>query len=847
METKKTTSGRLKIYFSYAQEVDKMLPLLIDAKLLAEKGKKVVIGALSSADLYQQLVLDDIPWISSTAEGLPIAAILSEQPEIVVIENLAFLNPNSVRNQYRYQDIQELLLSGVDVFTTLDVGELESLRPIISQLQHHAPQTIPDFLFDEADQIEFVDMAPEGSLHPDQDAATFEVKEKRQHLDALRALALRKVTDHISKKTAPTILRAPEHVLVCLSPSPSNQQVIRSAARIAKAIEAKFSALYVDASKDKQQPGLNENIRLAEALGAKVTILYEEDVANQIMAYAKVSHVTKIVIGKSSRINQRRQNRIEKLVEYASDIDIFIIPTAQVKKNRIEKLLPSPVFSWRDTCTTVAILIICALIGWVFHEVHIDDANIITIFILGVQVNAILTKGYFYSVVSSILSVLVFNFLFIEPIFALEWVRSGYPITFIIMLIAALITSSLTKRIKNQGHKNAQKAYRTEVLLETNQKLQQTDNRSAVLQETAQYLKKLVQRSIVYYPVIDNVLQEPHVLPISDDAQSVADYLQLEEESIVRWVTKYRKEGGAATSVFTKAKYTYFPVHNYQDIYAVIGIEMEEELEFFEKSIVLSILGECALAIEKAQLRSEQQEAASTIEKEHLRSNLLRAISHDLRTPLTSISGNAKLLIEDHAVLTELQQRAAIVNIYEDSLWLNHLVENVLAMTKIENDTLALHLETHVIDDIVYEAIQHIDPQIEQHQLALALSDDILAAKMDPHLMSQVLVNFLNNAIKYTQKSSVITIKTERKQDALFVSVIDNGPGVPKTELGNIFQQFYTAENIVSDGRRGLGLGLSLCKSIVEAHQGQIFAAQNKPTGLIVGFQLPIVEVSLNE
>jgi two-component system sensor histidine kinase KdpD len=510
-----------------------------------------------------------------------------------------------------------------------------------------------------------------------------------------------------------------------------------------------------------------------------------------------------------------------------------------------------PHFSASDLAKTLAMLVIVTLLGLGFQRWNFNVSNIITIYLLGVLINALITKGRVFSVISSVLSVLCFNYFFTAPLYSFEAFNPSYPLTFVIMLAAGLITSSLIKRIQNQAKLSAEKSYRTEVLLQTNRELQQPDSESEVLDAVAEQLGKLLLRDIVVYPVEKGVLQEFRYFARPDSSQTAAIYENLEEEGVADWVLHNNKRAGATTNTLSASKFLYLSVRRKERVFAVIGISMsaEAELEAFDKSIVLAILGEAALALEKEFLREEQQTTELKMQQEQLRANLLRAISHDLRTPLTSISGNARLLLDSSENLSKEHQEELSAYIYDDSMWLINLVENLLSITKLDGD-IDLKLTTNVMDEVVEEAVKHVDRHLSQHEFRLELSDEVLTARLDAPLMVQVLINIINNAVKYTPAGSEIVLRTSRSNSMINVEILDNGPGVTDEEKDKIFDLFYTfysMEAATADAKRGLGLGLSLCKSIISAHGGEIYARDNVPQGLIIGFTLPLEEVELTD
>lgn len=878
----KKSRGKLRIYFGYAAGVGKTCAMLNDAHQAKKDGIDVVVGYIEPHARPETMALleglETLPPLEISYKGVALREFdldlaLRRRPELILVDELAHTNAEGCRHKKRYQDVEELLRAGIDVYTTINVQHVESLNDVVAFITGvSVRERIPDSVFDNADQIELVDIEPDdlidrlnkGKIYRKEQAqralSHFFTKKK---LVALREIALRRTADQVnrvavqdSEPSKNSIPYTNEHILVCLSSAPSNAKVIRTAARMADAFHGVFTALFVETPdtqelSDKDKTALRENVRLAEQLGAQIATVYGEDIPGQIAEYAKASRVSKIVMGRSGHIKKRlKVNFVDRLATLAPSIDIYIIPDTQPSFHwRLPKFARPAGFSLVDSAKSIGILVGCTLIGFWFFSLNFSEANIITVYILGVLLNAIVTRGRIYSAVSSVLSVLVFNFFFTEPRFSLQAYDPGYPVTFLIMLVAALISSTLAKRIKEQARQSAQKAYRTELLLETNRKLQQAQDQSDILSETARQIVKLLDRTVILYPAQENTLSKPLIFPKEDAAVEPQAYLGANERAVAEWVYKNNKRAGATTNTLSEAKCLYLAVRGGDTVLAVAAIVMDNEapLEAFEKSLMIAMLGECALALEKERLNETQKLISMQMQQEQLRANLLRAISHDLRTPLTSISGNAGILIGNSGVLSEEQKKGLYTDIYDDSMWLINLVENLLSITRIDNGTLNLNLQPELLEEVITEALLHINRNSVKHHIETLLHDELLMGKMDSQLIIQVIINIVDNAIKYTQPGSHITISAKKDGPSVRVEIADDGSGISDEAKAKLFDMFYTADNISVDGRRGLGLGLPLCKSIIQAHGGAIYVKDNVPQGTVFGFTLQAEEVNVHE
>ena len=650
-----------------------------------------------------------------------------------------------------------------------------------------------------------------------------------------------------------------EHILVCLSSSPSNERIVRMAGKMAQAFSGSLTALYVQTPGDADMNAedtvrLQVNMRLAQQLGAEIVTTHGEDVATQIAEYVRLSDVTKIVIGRSGV--QRRHfwsepTLTERLITLAPEVDIHIIPDVEAYKSyRRKRLLPiRPAFptAW-ELLLTIGILAAATVIGWVFLRLGFANANIIMVYLLGVLLTSAFTSGYTCGVLSAFLSVILFNYFLTEPRLSLAAYGSKYPITFAVMFAAALLTGTLAAKLKAHAQLSARDAYRTKLLFDMNRQLQKAETPDEVYQMTATQIQKLMQRDVLIYPAQGDVLLDGNVYPADGSSPyCIPDTDQ--EQNVIQWVWQNRKRAGATTQNFPKAKRLYLAIRTGQQVFGVVGIPMEEQTQpdAFTSSVLFSILGECALALESLRNAEEKEKAAVLAKNEQLRANLLRSISHDLRTPLTSISGNADTLLHSYNVLDEQTRKQIFTDIYDDAQWLTGLVENLLSVTKIADGSVKLRLSDQVVDDIVSEALRHIDRRSAEHHITVDCGDEPLLVRVDAGLIMQVLINLVNNAVKYTPAGSNIRITAIPRENMAEICVSDNGPGIPDELKERVFEMFFTVGNPIGDSRRSLGLGLTLCQAIIHAHNGEMTLKDNSPHGCIFSFTVPLSEVNLNE
>ena len=466
---------------------------------------------------------------------------------------------------------------------------------------------------------------------------------------------------------------------------------------------------------------------------------------------------------------------------------------------------------------------------------------------LGVLFTALCTSGYTCGVLGSIASVALYNFFLTEPRLTFHAYDPGYQVTFALMLTSAIITCTLTTRLKDHAKMSAQAAFRTKILFDTNQLLQRAKSEEEILSQTASQLMKLLNRSLIVYPEQNGDLGSEQVFGMDGEVPCNI-FSAPEERDAANWTFANKKRSGAGTDSYPDAKGLYLALRTGGGVFGVIGIDLSEKpLDAFENSVLLSILGEGALAIENRRNALEKEQAALQARNEELRANLLRTISHDLRTPLTSISGNASNLLSNGETLDTETRNKICTDIFDDAQWLIGLVENLLSITRIEDGRMNLQISPQLMDEMIEEALHHVNRKSCEHTITTQYGDEILLVNVDARLIMQVVVNLVDNAIKYTPVGSVIQISAYRKDHQVVVEVADNGPGIPDRAKAQVFEMFYTGQSRIADSHRSLGLGLPLCRAILTAHGGTLTLRDNIPNGSVFSFALPQSEVNIHE
>ncbi|MBQ5756551.1 MAG: DUF4118 domain-containing protein [Erysipelotrichaceae bacterium] len=631
------------------------------------------------------------------------------------------------------------------------------------------------------------------------------------------------------------------NILICLSGSPSNLRVIKAAAKLFERDKGSLTALYVSSANEDiaSNTTLQKNIACAESLGAEVHFAQSNEIALTISEYAKHTAVTDLFIGYSPSSDLfPRRNIAEKLVELLPDVDIHIIPDASASAySTVYKKSGESFWNLRDLLLVTGIMAAATLLSYLFDRSRFSNSNIVTIYILAVLIASVLTSHRFYGFLAAVLYILLFNFLFIEPRFTLLVYDSAYLMTYFVTIIASLITGSLAVKLKNIAKQSAETAYQTKVLLDTSDQLEAARDSSEMIRITCSQLANLLERTVSFYTVNDGCAERKTRAVWNRETPEEEQFTETEKNAVLS-VYSSMPDGKTA-----EGGQVYFPVASDETRFGVLSVRVgKEPLSEMENTILLSVINEFTMALNNEKIRQEKTEAEISAGKERFRAGLLRSISHDLRTPLTSIYGNAENLRENHAYMTEEDRQKIYEDIQEDSLWLKNQMENILSMTKLESHPYP-SLSVESVEDVVNESLQHIDARAGGHTIRVIGSDDLLFAEMDPKLITQVLVNLLSNAVKYTPDGSEIIIRLQKEDGEIAVSVEDNGPGIPDENKAHIFDLYYTGSAGKSDSYRSMGIGLHLCRMILHAHGREIEVLDNQPHGAVFRFTLKSKEV----
>ncbi len=825
-EEARKAQGRLKLFFGAAAGVGKTFAMLEAARELKADGVDVVVGyaethgrAETEALLQGLEILPPrlVPYRGTALKEFDLDAALARRPAYIIVDELAHSNAEGSRHAKRWQDVMELLDAGINVYTAVNVQHLESLNDIVAKITGVVVrETIPDSVFDRADEIELVDLPPDELIHrlqegkvylPEQAQEAMRSFFRKGNLIALRELALRRTAervdaqmqaymrDHAIPKTWPVA----ERVLVCVSSSPAAAQLVRAGRR------------------------------LATRLGAEWIVAYVE---TEILTYARARNVSKIVIGKPERPLWKRVllgSIADALVRGSGDIDIYVVSgdkEAPVSRPARERLEPTNVPAYAEA---IGIVALCTAVAWVMFS-HVGLSNLIMVYLLGVV--AVATRSSRGpTVLASVLSVATFDFFFVPPYFSFAVSDTQYLITFGVMLVVALVISGLTVRTRIQALTARERERRTAALYAMSRELANTREVESLLAIAVQHILEVFSAEMaVLLPAAGGRLGH-RVVPAATLA------IDTTELAVAQWVYAHRELAGLGTSTLPGATALYVPLIGSRGAVGVLGVRPAERHAFDSPEqlhLLETFANQTALAIERAVLAEEAQATQVRMETERLRNSLLSSVSHDLRTPLAAITGAASTLLEGRPAADV--QHELLQTIREEADRLNRLVRNLLEMTRLESGV-EVRKEWHQLEEVVGAVLGRLEPALRDRPLRTDVPKDLPLVPMDDVLIDQALTNLLENVVKYTPAGTAVELRAWSDGSSVTVEIADHGPGLAPGDEARVFDKFYRS---VSSSSRGAGLGLTICRAIVEAHGGRIWAQNGPDGGAAFRFTLPL-------
>jgi len=871
-EEAKQARGKLKIFFGAAPGVGKTYAMLEAGRKEGKAGADVVVGYVEPhvRPETQALVLGldllarrKVEYHGAVLQEFDLEAALACHPQILLVDELAHTNAPGLTHTKRWQDVEQLLQAGINVYTTLNVQHLESLNDIVAQITGViVRETVPDLVFEAADEVELVDISPddlverlrEGKIYvPHEASRAIENFFRKGNLIALRELALRRMAERVNAQmeryrlehaisdTWPTN----ERLLVCVGPSPLSSRLIRTTRRIAASLKAPWLAVNVEtpatarlSAGDRNR--LNHNLQLAEQLGAETVTVNGANLVEEVLAYARSRNVTKIIVGKSHRprwLEILRGSFVYELTRQSGDIDIFVISgddeetSAPVPGPAIASRAPANYF-W-----AVVVVVLCTGLGYLMFLQEFGPVNIVMVYLLGVVATS-LRFGRGPSILASFLSVAAFDFFFVEPLFSFAVTDTQYLFTFAVMLATGLVISTLTTRVKAQAEIARKRERRIAALYSLSRELAATQDVNEIADAVARHSGNAFDAQVaVLLPDANKHVEVRGGLAINSFRPDEKD------RGVAQWVFDHGEKAGFGTSTLPGADAVYLPLRVKSGTVGVIGVRpsaLSRLLEPDQVHLMEAFAGQAAVALERANLAAEAERVRVLVESERLRNSLLSAVSHDLRTPLTAIAGASSTLIEGGENLAPEARRELLESIGDEAESLNHLVGNLLDMTRLEAGALTVQKEWQSVEELVGAVLNRLGRKLAERAIVTRVPPDLPLLFVDGVLIQQVLANLLENAEKYSPPSAAIEISASSLGKTVVIEVADHGPGLPPGDEKRVFEKFYRSPAVRS--RSGAGLGLTICRGIVELHGGKIWAKNHRDGGAVFGFSLPVEE-----
>jgi two-component system sensor histidine kinase KdpD len=873
--------GKLTIFFGAAPGVGKTYMMLEAARLESEDQKRdVAIGIAETHGRYDTgsllIGLELLPRRILEHRGIKLEEFdldgaLRRRPQLILVDELAHTNASGSRHTKRWQDVEELLDAGIDVFTTLNVQHLESLNDVVAQISGVVVrETVPDAVFDKAYEVRVVDLPvdqllerlAEGKVYVGDQAATRATENffKEGNLIALRELALRRTAERVEAKMRgykaahgiEETWHTGERVLVCVSPSPYSPMLVRAARRMATSLHAELVGLYVEtpasirmSTVDRDR--LAQNMRLVESLGGEPVTLRAEDGATETVRYARKRNVTKIVAGKPTHSRWRdaiRPSFLDKLVRQSGEIDLYVISGLPSKLTAALAPSRSPDASERTSRLTGyvasgSVVVTTTVIAW-FLFGRSQLADIVMVFLLGVVLVS-MRFGYGPSLLAAVLSVIAFDFFFVPPYLSFAVTDLRHFVTFGVMFLVAVVISQLTNRIRDQADSARGRERRTASLYAISRELGVATARPALVVAATRHVQEVFGVKVaVLLPALNDQLEIVHA-----DAGTLA--AEDKDLGVAEWVWNHQRAAGAGTDTLPLARALFVPLLGSRGRVGVLALYPSPESRLDdpdERQLLHTIAGLIGSALERTQLAEEGRRASLRIETEQLRNALLSSVSHDLRTPLGVVTGATSALLDDEAPLEDGARRELLETVHEEALRLNRLVKNLLDMTRLEAGALKVQKDLQPLEEVVGSSLDRMESRLRGRAVRATIPADLPLIAFDAILIEQVLINLLENATKYSAPGTEIEVSARVDDAVVEVDVSDRGRGVAKQDAERVFDKFFR----VREGEGGgVGLGLTICRGIVNAHGGRIWVDERPGGGSVFRFTLPLEGTATTE
>ena len=872
----KARRGHLKIFFGAAAGVGKTYAMLLAARERRAENLDVVVGLVEThgrqdtavlLNGLEQLPRRQINYRGNILQEFDIDAALKRRPTLILVDELAHTNVPGSRHPKRWQDIQELLEAGIDVYTALNVQHLESLNDDIGQISGiRVWETVPDTVFEQADEVELVDLPPdellarlkEGKVYiPQQVELAMRNFFRKGNLIALRELALRQTANRVDADmlgyredhAIQEVWQVGERILVCIGPNVLAERLVRAGKRLATGLRADWVVAYVETPRLARLPAEKRDavlriLRLAEQLGAEAVTLSSPDMSEAIIRFARERNINKIVVGKPSRRGWKRWllgSVVDVLISHAHNINIYLLGSQQHRQDDALEIVESSLFKkppppglgqripprlqkrYRGYAWAVAVTIFSTLLGHFLFR-RLELANLVMVFLLGVVYIA-MRFGRGPSILASVLAVGMFDVLFVKPYLSLTVADSQYLITFAVMLIVGILISNLMINVRSQAKVAAHRERRASVLYAISKELAASQTEQDIVAIAVKHLyAEFSSPNVILFPDASGHLAYPKPSGLSQSLRGA-------DLSVAQWVLDHNEMAGQGTHTLPGAAAIYFPVFDGEKVLGVLALLPVNLRRLFlpeQQKLLETFLRQIAQALTRIRFSEQAKLTQMQIEAERLRNSLLSAISHDLRTPLASIVGSASTLAANENRMSSPDRQELSLAIVDEAERMTNLVNNILDMARLDAGIAELNKQWYPVEEIIGVALNRLQKPLANRPVKVSVAPAMPMLHIDAVMIEQVLINLLENAARYTPAGSALEIDVEALDNNVEISVADHGTGIPKGLEEKLFEKFYQVRH--ETAQSGVGLGLAICRAIVEVHGGGI-RAQNRPEG----------------
>lgn len=884
-EQSRASRGRLKVFFGAAAGVGKTYAMLLAAREKRAENINVVVGLIethgrkdtaSLLDGLEVLALKRIEYHGTALYEFDLDAALKRKPALILVDELAHTNVPGCRHPKRWQDIEELLDAGIDVYTALNVQHLESLKDDIGHISGiRVWETVPDTVFEEANEIELVDLPPDELLGRLKDGKVYVPQQAQEaiknffrkgNLIALRELALRQTASRVDAQMLDyredhfirDVWQVSERVLVCIGPNPLAERLVRAGKRFANSLRADWIVLYVETPELQRLPAIERDgvlriLRLAEQLGAETVTLTAQELSAGIIKLCNDRNVTKIVMGKPTRRGWKRLllgSVVDVLISDAHNINLYLLGSPRpgqeghddktefslYQKKPPPGLTEKPPALKKNTVGYVWAVVVTvattALARLLFSGFEL--ANLIMVFLLGVVFIA--TRfGRGPSILASFLGVAMFDWLFVQPYFSFSVADSQYLVTLLAMLIVAVLISNLMANVRYQAKVAGHRERRATVLYAMSKELAASQTEEEIVRTSVHHLySEFGSQNVILFPDINGRIVYP-------SGQALPESLHAADLSVAQWVMDHNEIAGQGTHTLPGAKAVYFPLHLKETTLGVLVLLPVNLRRIFlpeQRKLLETFFWQIAQTITRVRLTEQTRKVQVEMEAERLRNSLLSSISHDLRTPLATIVGSASTLVEEDHTLKTADKLELSLAIYDEAQRMASLIDNILDMARLDAGAVELNKQWYPLEEIIGVVLTRLQKQLLQRSITVKLPPGIPLVYVDAVMIEQVLINLLENALRYTPEKTPVAIMAELSFAHVEISVADQGPGIPEGSEKKLFEKFYRVCH--ETAQSGVGLGLTICRAIVEAHNGSIQARNRATGGAIFSFTLPL-------